>query len=263
MRTLLICALAATQVGCSSQPPTQPSCLGLNPLACLTAVDVPIEPVASDSSSARAKVSTAAWRDDAPPRTADQAIRRTATPKPVRVAARATPAVPMPAPSPRARQQTVGMAPATSTRVANATDPPPAKEAGQVKTTEQQVAAASAAAEGMSLPTLDASLDTLVAILLTGPDIRSVDELSGKTIAIDDRYSDSSIRGVRSAMVAAGALDVQISKGQSTAISRLVDKEVPAAVVGLVSVSAADSFPELSRLKTFRVPLSPRSARKQ
>ena len=60
-------------------------------------------------------------------------------------------------------------------------------------------------------------------------------------------------------MVAAGAIEVQLSKGQTTAINRLVSKEVPAAVVGLVSASAADSFPELPRLRTFQVPLSPRS----
>ena len=115
----------------------------------------------------------------------------------------------------------------------------------------------------MTVPTLDASLDTLVAILVTGSDVKSVSDLAGKTIAIDDRYSDLSIGRVRTAMIAAGAPDVQLSKGQTTAIGRLVNKEVPAAVVGLVSVSAADSFPELARLRTFRVPLSPQAANKQ
>jgi hypothetical protein len=111
----------------------------------------------------------------------------------------------------------------------------------------------------MTVPTLDASLDALVAILVTGPDVTSPSDLTGKTVAIDDRYSESSISRVRTAMAAAGALDVQLSKSQSTAIGRLVNSEVPAAVVGLVSVSAANSFPELSRLRTFRVPLAPRS----
>jgi TRAP-type uncharacterized transport system substrate-binding protein len=111
----------------------------------------------------------------------------------------------------------------------------------------------------MSAPTLDASLDALVAVVVTGPDIKSVSDLAGKTIAIDDRYSELSIRRVRTAMVAAGALDVQLSTGQSTAINRLVGKEVPAAVVGLLTVSAADSFPDLARFKTFQIPLSPRS----
>jgi TRAP-type uncharacterized transport system substrate-binding protein len=110
---------------------------------------------------------------------------------------------------------------------------------------------------------LDASLDALEAILVAGPDVKSVSDLTGKTIAIDDRYSEQSINRVRTAMAAAGALEVQLSKSQTTAINRLVGKEVPAAVVGLVSVSAADSFPELARLRIFRVPLSPRSSNKQ
>jgi len=125
------------------------------------------------------------------------------------------------------------------------------------------VAAASAVAERMSVPTLDASLDALVAVLVAGPDVKSVSDLAGKTIAIDDRYSESSIGRVRTAMAAAGALEVQLSKGQTTAINRLVAKEVPAAVVGLVSTKAADSFPEIARFRTFRVPLSPRSPNKQ
>jgi hypothetical protein len=43
-------------------------------------------------------------------------------------------------------------------------------------------------------------------------------------------------------MAAAGAGEVQLSKGQTTAIHRLVSKEVVTAVVGMVSASAADSF---------------------
>ena len=138
------------------------------------------------------------------------------------------------------------------------TDPHTTADVPQTRTTQEQVAAASAAAEGMSVPTLDASLDALVAVLVAGPDVKSVSDLAGKTVAIDDRYSEQSISRVRTAMAAAGALEVQLSKGQTTAINRLVGKEVPAAVVGLVSVSAADSFPELARLRIFRVPLSAR-----
>ena len=130
----------------------------------------------------------------------------------------------------------------------------------QARTTQEQVAAASAVAERMSVPTLDASLDALVAVLVAGPDVKSVSDLAGKTIAIDDRYSEQSIGRVRTAMAAAGAPEIQLSKGQTTAINRLVGKEVAAAVVGLVSVSAADSFPELARLRTFRIPLSSRSS---
>lgn len=102
-----------------------------------------------------------------------------------------------------------------------------------------------------------------MAILVAGPDVKSVHDLAGKVIAIDDRYSEASISRVRTAMAAAGANEVQLSKGQATAIGRLVAKEVPAAVVGLVSVSAAESFPELARLRIFRVPLAPGSPTKQ
>ena len=141
------------------------------------------------------------------------------------------------------------------------TDPHSTTEVPQTRTTQEQVAAASAVAERMSVPTLDASLDALVAVLVAGPDVKSVSDLAGKTIAIDDRYSEQSISRVRTAMAAAGALEVQLSKGQTTAINRLVSKEVPAAVVALVSASAADNFPELARLRTFRIPLSADRAR--
>jgi hypothetical protein len=266
LRTLLICALATTLVGCSSQQSTQPSCVGLNPFACLTAVQVPIEPEPYDSGSAAAKPVTAvAWRGDGPPRSdAEHAVRR--TPRPIKVAAKAAPAVPIPRRSPQTDPQTTGNAVASEAARASegahtsATDPHSTAEVPQTRTTQEQVAAASAVAERMTVPTLDASLDALVAVLVAGPDVKSVSDLAGKTIAIDDRYSEQSINRVRTAMAAAGALEVQLSKGQTTAINRLVGKEVAAAVVGLVSANAADSFPELPRYRTFQVPLAARSS---
>jgi hypothetical protein len=267
LRTLLICALATTLVGCSSQQSAQPSCVGLNPLACLTAVHVPIEAESYDSDSAIAKPAPAvAWRGDSPPRShVVHAVHR--TPRPIKVVAKAAPAIPIPVRSPLANQQTTGNAVASeaarASEVARASDPNSTTDVPLTRTTQEQVAAASAVAERMSVPTLDASLDALVAVLVSGPDVKSVSDLAGKTIAIDDRYSESSIGRVRTAMTAAGALEVQLSKGQTTAINRLVAKEVPAAVVGLVSAKAADNFPEIARFRTFRVPLSPRSPSKQ
>jgi hypothetical protein len=272
LRTLFICALATTLVGCSSQQSAQPSCVGLNPLACLTAVHVPIEPASYDGDSVTAKpVSDIAWRGDSPPRShADDVACR--TPTPIKVAAKAAATVPIPVPSPQANQQTTGNAVASEAtraseapRASQATrsitiDPQTTSDVPQTRTTEEQVAAAAAVAEGKSVPTLDTSLDALVAVLVAGPDVKSISDLAGKTIAIDDRYSEQSINRVRTAMAAAGALEIQLSKGQTTAINRLVAKEVPAAVVGLVSAGAADSFPELARLRTFRVPLSARSS---
>jgi hypothetical protein len=263
LRTLVICALATTLVGCSSQQSTQPSCVGLNPFACLTAVQVPIEPETHGSDSAAAKpVSLVAWRGDSPPRPhSHHAVRR--TPRPIKVAAKAAPAIPIPVPSPQANQQAMGNAPASEAARASSTGPNSTTDIPQARTTQEQVAAASAVAERMSVPTLDASLDSLVAVLVAGPDVKSVADLAGKTIAIDDRYSESSISRVRTAMAAAGALEVQLSKGQTTAINRLVGKEVPAAVVGLVSASAANSFPEIAKFRTFQVPLAARSPNKQ
>jgi hypothetical protein len=232
LRTLILCTLAATLAGCSSQPLTQRSCNGLNPLACLTAVDVPIAPSSNDDSSAVTTTSAIAQREEA--------TRRPPRPK---MAAKAAPAVSQPPPA-----------------RTGAADRPSTGETTLAKAAEQRVESASA--DDMPASSPDASLDTLVAILVTGPDVRSLKELAGKTVAIDDRYSEPSIGRVRVAMAAAGATDIQLSKGQSTAISRLAGKEVSAAVIGLVSVGAADSFPELARLKTFRVPLSPRVAKK-
>jgi TRAP-type uncharacterized transport system substrate-binding protein len=100
--------------------------------------------------------------------------------------------------------------------------------------------------------------DPRVAILMARPDIKSVSDLAGKEIAIDDKQSASS-RKVRTAIAAAGAAQVQISERQTKAINRLILAEVPAAVLTLVSPEAAEVFPEVAGFRIFRVPLSPRS----
>jgi TRAP-type uncharacterized transport system substrate-binding protein len=96
----------------------------------------------------------------------------------------------------------------------------------------------------------------MVAVLMTRSDIDSVSALTGKTIAIDSRYSESNA-DIRTAIVAAGGSRVQLSEGQTTAMDRLVNGEVPAAVLALVSVDAADGFPKIAAFKTFQIPLSP------
>ena len=100
--------------------------------------------------------------------------------------------------------------------------------------------------------------DLLVAVLMARPDITSVSGLSGKTIAIDDRYS-ASTGSVRTAIVAAGAPDIQLSGGQTAAITRLVSGEVRAAILALVSADAAEGFPEIKGFTILHIPLSPRS----
>ena len=104
--------------------------------------------------------------------------------------------------------------------------------------------------------------DFLVAVLMARPDIKSVSDLTGKNIAIDNRYSASNV-SVRTAIVAAGATMVELSEGQATAINRLVNGEVPAAVLALVSADAAEGFPEIPGFKIFHIPLSLRSLKVQ
>jgi TRAP-type uncharacterized transport system substrate-binding protein len=124
---------------------------------------------------------------------------------------------------------------------------------------EAQVAAARAAS-----PTTH-DTDRLIAVVMARPDIKSVADLAGKTIAIDDRYSASN-GSVRTAIVAAGAPEIQLSEGhegQITAINRLTNGEVPAAVLALVTVEAAEGFPDIAGFRIFHIPLSPRALKPQ
>jgi hypothetical protein len=63
---------------------------------------------------------------------------------------------------------------------------------------------------------------------------------------------------VRTAIVAAGAPGIELCEDQTIAINRLINGEVPAAVLALVATDAADGFPEIVGFNIFRIPLSPR-----
>jgi hypothetical protein len=142
------------------------------------------------------------------------------------------------------------------------------------KTVREQVAAATSAAEQVTtvaaLPIADAkntadadraastrlgNTDFMVAILIARPEIQSVSGLAGKSIAIDAGRSGN----IKTAIGDAGAADVQLSEGQAKAVDRLIDGEVPAAVVALVSPKAAEGFPEIAGFKVLRILLWPRS----
>jgi hypothetical protein len=115
-------------------------------------------------------------------------------------------------------------------------------------------------ASGDSKPAETATVnntDNLVALLITGPAIKSVSDLSGKEVAIEDRQSASNA-SIRTAIAAAGATDVQLNEGHAKAIDRLIAGEVPAAVLTLVSPEAAEWFPDMPGFTIFRVPLAPR-----
>ena len=136
------------------------------------------------------------------------------------------------------------------------------------RTIQEQVMAATAVAEHVSVatavqapdqkasPTSPNHTNRLVAILMARLEIKSVSDLTGKNIAIDDRQSASSA-DVRTAIVAAGATEIQLSGSQTKAIDRLISGEVPAAVLTLVSPDAAEGFPDIAGFKVFRIPLSP------
>ncbi|WP_315789755.1 hypothetical protein [Bradyrhizobium sp. SZCCHNR3027] len=130
---------------------------------------------------------------------------------------------------------------------------------------QEQVTVATALAERMTAiasATASAQADDktkgrLVAVLLAGPTVKAVSELRGKVIAIDDRYVASNGR-ITTAIAAAGAPEVLVLEGQSTAISRLTSGEVAAAVVALVTPEVAEAFPKIAGLMLFEVPLPTR-----
>ena len=102
-------------------------------------------------------------------------------------------------------------------------------------------------------------MDLLVYLLIARPEIKSVSDLTSKTIAIDDQLS--AYNGIRVAIAAAGALDVQLSNSRTKAIDRVINGEVPAAVLTVVSQEAAEGFPDIAGFKIFRIPLWPRSSK--
>jgi hypothetical protein len=280
MRTLLIGALAATTVGCCGPLPPQADiqvCAGQNPFASLTAVGIPIELGSfSRNSMTTENKSTGAQSEKPPSGHAGHAVHLVRTAAKSRVVVKdgaASLAPPLPRSSPMRPQGAGNTTPAASDATrANIADPHATVGVANTRTIQKQVAAATAIAERMTVATAAAapdmntdkvasppanSTDLLVAVLMTRPDIRSVSELTGKTIAIDDRYSASN-SNVRIAIVAAGAPGVQLTEGQITPIDRLVSGEVPAAVLTLTSPEAAEGFPEIAGFKIFLIPLSPR-----
>jgi hypothetical protein len=159
-------------------------------------------------------------------------------------------------PKPRTIQAQVAAATAVAERVTIATAvPAPAQTASNTDPSNRSEPAVDAEKTATASPN---NANLLVALLMARPDIKSVSDLAGKDIAIDDRQSASS-DDVRTAIVAAGAAEVQLSEGQTMAIDRLIGGEVPAAVLTLVSPEAADAFPEIAGFKIFRIRLSPHS----
>jgi hypothetical protein len=102
--------------------------------------------------------------------------------------------------------------------------------------------------------------DRLVAVLLVRPEIKSVSDLAGKVIAIDASGSVSAGQ-LKTAIVSGGAAEVKLSEGERMALLRLMDGEVPAAVVTLALPQAAATWTEFPGYNILRIPLRPVSAK--
>jgi hypothetical protein len=153
---------------------------------------------------------------------------------------------------------------AAATALAERVTAASAAPAPQHKTVNAEASAHSGAANPSDTePTVSAATDNTdnrVALLVALPEIESVSDLSGKSVAIDAQQSASSA-SIRAAIASAGAAEVQLNERDMKAIDRLVGGEVPAAVLTLVSPQAAESFPDIPGYRIFRIPLSPGSLR--
>jgi len=291
MRTPLIVALAASLVGCSREPTRQAtaeSCTDTRELTCSNRT-APGEPIRlasfkADPPAEAAKLAVAT-KTEKPPLHRVRKKAQAAGGKRVIAAKAKSPAtrVPPPAlarqPEPKggtttaAGSVTTGVAAASVATGVTVTDSrslvdPAANSNGRA--IQEQVAAATAVAERMTVATATAARDgaqpiagalpndtePLIAVVMVRPEIRSAFALSAQDVAIDDRYSVPSA-DIRIAIVAAGGPVVELSAGKSAAIDRLVNGEVSAAVVALVSPDAAEAFPEITGFRIFRIPLSP------
>jgi ABC-type amino acid transport substrate-binding protein len=91
-----------------------------------------------------------------------------------------------------------------------------------------------------------------VAIVVASPEIKSVSDLTGKIIAIDDKYLNSHAR-IQAAIAAAGATGSVLTAGESMAMDRLLSGRAQAAILTLVYPEIG--FSTIEGYSVFRVPL--------
>ena len=108
-----------------------------------------------------------------------------------------------------------------------------------------------------SKPPLSNDADPRIVVLMVRSQIKSVSELAGQKVAVDGKLSAAASNRVRTAIAAAGAIEVQLAKGQGRAIDRVINGDVSAVVLTLASPEAAEMFPEVAGFTILRVPLSP------
>jgi hypothetical protein len=92
----------------------------------------------------------------------------------------------------------------------------------------------------------------MVALMLAVPEVSSLSELAGKSIAIDETASGANDEARRKLETTVNA---KLDQGQAKALDRLVSREVPAAVLTLAYPETAEWTPEIAGFKVFRIPL--------
>jgi hypothetical protein len=269
VRKLLIGALGLSLTGCSHSPPSSTvaeSCRDGDRLTLHdgSAAAPPLELVSFRTKSAnpRGTRSPAATRAKQPSdRTGQDRHAKMAASRVSAAKGESAPSLPLsppPSKTPATPPEPVtAAAPAVGDNGAASLSAPAPDMPRVARSILQEVAAAAADAErGHTATAGDA--EGLVAVLMTRPTISDVSDLTGKTIAIDGRFA-ATAGMIRTAIVAAGATEVQLSEVTTAAIDRLANDEVPAAIVALAPAEAADAFPDITGFRTLRVPLSPRA----
>ena len=94
-----------------------------------------------------------------------------------------------------------------------------------------------------------------VAIVVAGPEVKSVADLAGKIIAIDDRHLNLHTR-IQAAFVVAGATDSLLTASEAKAADRLLSGKASAAVLTLVYPETG--FSAIEGYSVFRVSLEHR-----
>ena len=94
-----------------------------------------------------------------------------------------------------------------------------------------------------------------VAIVVAGPEVKSVADLAGKIIAIDDRHLNLHTR-IQAALVVAGATDSLLTTSETKAADRLLSGKASAAVLTLVYPETG--FSAIEGYSVFRVSLDHR-----
>lgn len=168
--------------------------------------------------------------------------------------AEAAPAVPA-----ASDAQPAGTPPSPPSSEAKAEVVDPASVAAAKKVREQMRVATVVAEHVMTLRDADKKAvsspnggEPSVAIVVASPEIKTVSDLTGKIIAIDDKYSNTNAR-IHAAIASAGAADSLLASSESKAIDRLLSGKTPAAVLTLVYPETG--FSTIEGYSVFRVPL--------